>query len=369
MQGVAKRVLVTGGAGFLGSHLCDRLIEAGNDVICVDNFYSSTKANIEHLLPTPTTLPSTDIFGRFMVGTSEVHFQGVQPNYIVVSLPRKDGSSPQVASTAVYRGDKSVAFNQTKLIDGVYAITLDPHEAYGIVTVSMPCKKPELNITASHNFGHRYLQLPNFEKARTEISNSVTKDIAVVRDSARGITDRFTAIWGATHNVSTQLVQQVGHEAQVLANNTVSLAGKLYSVGDATAAAMRKDVMAVQESFARAETQVDDFVAEVAGRVKRSVMEPLAVAHDRAGRIRAKYFGSEAAREKVCKRNVLTMDNGAALFAAKPKCKGKKLADWTVRTAVNKNGKVVKTTPCGACDGTKKNILGTTVKCQAKVVQ
>jgi UDP-glucuronate decarboxylase len=48
-----KRVLVTGGAGFLGSHLCDRLIEAGHDVLCIDNFYSSTKANIRHLLGHP----------------------------------------------------------------------------------------------------------------------------------------------------------------------------------------------------------------------------------------------------------------------------------------------------------------------------
>ena len=53
MRGVAKRVLVTGGAGFLGSHLCDRLIDAGNEVICVDNFYSATKANIQHLLGHP----------------------------------------------------------------------------------------------------------------------------------------------------------------------------------------------------------------------------------------------------------------------------------------------------------------------------
>jgi UDP-glucuronate decarboxylase len=46
----AKRILVTGGAGFLGSHLCDRLVEAGHDVLCVDNFFTGRKRNIEHLL-------------------------------------------------------------------------------------------------------------------------------------------------------------------------------------------------------------------------------------------------------------------------------------------------------------------------------
>ena len=45
-----KRILVTGGAGFLGSHLCDRLVARGQDVICVDNFFTSQKSNIEHLL-------------------------------------------------------------------------------------------------------------------------------------------------------------------------------------------------------------------------------------------------------------------------------------------------------------------------------
>ena len=45
-----KRVLVTGGAGFLGSHLCDRLIADGHEVLCADNFYTGDKANIAHLL-------------------------------------------------------------------------------------------------------------------------------------------------------------------------------------------------------------------------------------------------------------------------------------------------------------------------------
>ncbi|NLF07414.1 MAG: SDR family oxidoreductase [Pirellulaceae bacterium] len=48
-----KRILVTGGAGFLGSHLCERLLEQGHDVICLDNFFTSQKSNIVHLLGRP----------------------------------------------------------------------------------------------------------------------------------------------------------------------------------------------------------------------------------------------------------------------------------------------------------------------------
>jgi UDP-glucuronate decarboxylase len=48
-----KRILVTGGAGFLGSHLCERLVEAGHDVICLDNFFTSQKTNVAHLLGRP----------------------------------------------------------------------------------------------------------------------------------------------------------------------------------------------------------------------------------------------------------------------------------------------------------------------------
>jgi UDP-glucuronate decarboxylase len=49
-----KRVLVTGGAGFLGSHLCDRLIQDGADVLCLDNFFTGTKRNVRHLIKHPS---------------------------------------------------------------------------------------------------------------------------------------------------------------------------------------------------------------------------------------------------------------------------------------------------------------------------
>ncbi len=50
---MGKRILVTGGAGFLGSHLCERLLKAGSDILCVDNFFTGRKLNITHLMDNP----------------------------------------------------------------------------------------------------------------------------------------------------------------------------------------------------------------------------------------------------------------------------------------------------------------------------
>ena len=50
---VSKRILVTGGAGFLGSHLCERLVAQGHEVLCVDNFFTGRRANVAHLLDSP----------------------------------------------------------------------------------------------------------------------------------------------------------------------------------------------------------------------------------------------------------------------------------------------------------------------------
>ena len=50
---MTKRILVTGGAGFLGSHLCEKLLAAGNEVLCVDNYFTGSKDNIQHLMDNP----------------------------------------------------------------------------------------------------------------------------------------------------------------------------------------------------------------------------------------------------------------------------------------------------------------------------
>ncbi len=70
----AKRILVTGGAGFLGSHLCDRLTNEGNDVLCLDNFFTGTKHNITHLLGKPNfELIRHDITEPILVEVDEIY--------------------------------------------------------------------------------------------------------------------------------------------------------------------------------------------------------------------------------------------------------------------------------------------------------
>jgi UDP-glucuronate decarboxylase len=81
-----QKILVTGGAGFLGSHVCERLIEGGHDVLCVDNYFTGSKANIKHLLDHPhfelmrhdVTFPlyvEVDRIFNFACPASPVHYQ------------------------------------------------------------------------------------------------------------------------------------------------------------------------------------------------------------------------------------------------------------------------------------------------------
>jgi UDP-glucuronate decarboxylase len=80
------RILVTGGAGFLGSHLCERLLEAGDEVLCLDNFFTGRKKNVQHLLNKPyfelirhdVTLPillEVDRIYHLACPASPIHYQ------------------------------------------------------------------------------------------------------------------------------------------------------------------------------------------------------------------------------------------------------------------------------------------------------
>ncbi len=69
-----KRILVTGGAGFIGSHLCERLLNEGNEVICLDNYFTGTKENVVHLLNNPYfELIRHDVTHPFFIEVDEIY--------------------------------------------------------------------------------------------------------------------------------------------------------------------------------------------------------------------------------------------------------------------------------------------------------
>ena len=123
-----KRVMVTGGAGFLGSHLCDRLVDAGHEVLCVDNLFTGTKQNIAHLLSQPhfefmrhdVTFPlyvEVDEIYNLACPASPIHYQhdpvqttktSVHGAINMLGLAKRLGCKILQASTSEVYGDPAV---------------------------------------------------------------------------------------------------------------------------------------------------------------------------------------------------------------------------------------------------------------------
>ena len=122
---MSKRILITGGAGFLGSHLCERLLNEGNDVLCVDNFYTSTRRNIVHLMDNPNfelmrhdvTFPlyvEVDQIFNMACPASPIHYQrdpvqttktSVHGAINMLGLAKRVGATILQASTSEVYGD------------------------------------------------------------------------------------------------------------------------------------------------------------------------------------------------------------------------------------------------------------------------
>ena len=124
---LAKRVLVTGGAGFLGSHLCDRLVGEGHEVLCVDNYFTGRRANVAHLLDHPrfelmrhdVTFPlyvEVDEIYNLACPASPIHYQydpvqttktSVHGAINMLGLAKRTGAKLLQASTSEVYGDPS----------------------------------------------------------------------------------------------------------------------------------------------------------------------------------------------------------------------------------------------------------------------
>ena len=125
MEFDGRRALVTGGAGFVGSHLCERLLEDGYEVLCIDNYYSSTKANIAHLVDHPrfevirhdVTFPlyvEVDEIYHLACPASPIHYQrdpvqttktAVHGSINMLGLAKRTGAKILLTSTSEVYGD------------------------------------------------------------------------------------------------------------------------------------------------------------------------------------------------------------------------------------------------------------------------
>ena len=123
-----KKILVTGGAGFLGSHLCDRLVEQGHHVLCVDNYFTGSKKNIEHLLDCKnfevirqdiclSLYVEVDEIYNLACPASPVHYQrdpvqttktSIIGAYNMLGLAKRTGAKILQASTSEVYGDPVV---------------------------------------------------------------------------------------------------------------------------------------------------------------------------------------------------------------------------------------------------------------------
>ena len=120
-----RRILVTGGAGFLGSHLCDKLLTLGHEVVCADNFFTAQRQNVEHLLNNPRfelfrhdvvqpmTIEVDDIY-HLACPASPVHYQrnpvrtirtAVHGTLNLLDMAREVGARMMIASTSEVYGD------------------------------------------------------------------------------------------------------------------------------------------------------------------------------------------------------------------------------------------------------------------------
>jgi len=125
---IEKKILVTGGGGFLGSHLCERLLNEGHEVICLDNFFTGTKQNILHLMANPrfelmrhdVTLPlfiEIDEIYNLACPASPIHYQHdpvqttktcVHGAINMLGLAKRTGAKIMQASTSEVYGDPEV---------------------------------------------------------------------------------------------------------------------------------------------------------------------------------------------------------------------------------------------------------------------
>ncbi len=245
----APRILVTGGAGFLGSHLCERLLDAGADVLCLDNLYSGSKYNIAHLQDQPrfefmrhdVTLPlyvEVDQIYNLACPASPVHYQydpvqtvktSVHGAINMLGLAKRTRSRILQTSTSEVYGDPSVSRQQEEYWGNVNPIgrracydegkrcaeTLffDYHRQHGVdirVARIFNTYGPRMHPNDGRVVSNFVLQALKNEPIRVYGDGSQTKSFCYVDDLIDGLVRLMELDGGAQGPVNLGNAQEIG---------------------------------------------------------------------------------------------------------------------------------------------------------------
>ncbi|KAI7212412.1 hypothetical protein KC333_g7140 [Hortaea werneckii] len=295
--------------------------------------------NLDRLLPTPTPM-STTVFGSVIYDVpEESYFQGVAPNHIVVSLRKSPETwcSPYAKSVWVSKNGNDIRFNETRLIDGVYYITINPSEAFGKVDIKMITGCPVREINMRHNFGHRMLQRETYQKARTDLSKTMSKDLITARQAALSFHEKLkvelAAGASATMNITKQLAVYASRDLQVFSTQASSLFDKFNRKGHATLHKVRMDLTLYKEELARFS---DSLKAQIP--TPKQALAPLKLARERAAAFKQKVderIASKRANDpnRAAAKSLSTIPS-RGIFSLHPppsEKKEKKPSTWTLK--------------------------------------
>ncbi|RMX88930.1 hypothetical protein D0869_01251 [Hortaea werneckii] len=295
--------------------------------------------NLDRLLPTPTPM-STTAFGSVIYDVpEESYFQGVAPNHIVVSLRKSPETwcSPYVKSLCVSKNGNDTRFNETRLIDGVYYITIDPSEAFGNVDIKMVTGCPVREINMRHNFGHRMLHRETYHKARTDLSKTMSKDLITARQAALSFHEKlkveFAAGASATMNITKQLAVYASRDLQLFSTQASSLLSQLSRKGSATLHKVHTDLTLYKKELAKFRDPLKTQIP-----TPKQALAPLKLARERAAAFKQK-VDERIAKKRANNPNraaakSLSIIPGKGLLSSRsppPEKKEKKPSTWALK--------------------------------------
>ncbi|KAI6910514.1 hypothetical protein KC318_g3433 [Hortaea werneckii] len=295
--------------------------------------------NLDRLLPTPTPM-STTVFGSIIYDVpEESYFQGVAPNHIVASLRKSPETwcSPYAKSVRVSKNGNDIHFNETRLIDGVYYITIDPLGAFGNVDIKMVTSCPVREINMRHNFGHRMLQRETYQKARTDLSKTMSKDLITARQAALSFHQKLkvelAAGASATMNITKQLAVYASRDLQLFSTQASSLLGQFSRKGNATLQKVRTDLTLYKKELARFSDSLKTQIP-----TPKQALAPLKLARERAAAFKQKVderIASKRANDpnRAAAKSLSTIP-GKGLLSSRsppPEKKEKKASTWTLK--------------------------------------